>query len=122
MDTRHFGIILLFPAFNCFIFDFIIKTSAMDAAEIQDFINVYSMIRFADGHREPGIIMSKYNKESGMDYFFVQHNFMNDYKKASDHADYRTCEHLSVPIDLDEIINISPINLTDYKLILEIHN
>lgn len=95
----------------------------MDAAEIQDFINVYSMIRFADGHREPGIIMSKYNiNESCLDYFFVQHNYMNDYKKASDRSDHITCEHLSVPIDLDEIVSISPINLTDYKLILEIHN
>ena len=94
----------------------------MNITEIQDYINVYSMIRFTDGHREPGIIMNKYNiSESCIEFFFIQHNFMNDYKKAHDRSDYITCERLSSPIDLDEIINIAPINLTDYKAILELH-
>ena len=94
----------------------------MKIAEIQDYISVYSMIRFADGHREPGIIMSRYNdSESGIDYFFIQHNYMNDFKKADEKSDYKTCDRLSSPIDLDEIVNISPINLSDYKEILELH-
>ena len=94
----------------------------MNNTEIQDYINVYSMIRFADGHREPGIIMNKYNIGLGcIDFFFIQHNFMNDYKKAHDISDYETCDSLSTPIDLDEIINIAPINLSDYKAILELH-
>ena len=94
----------------------------MKTTEIQDYINVYSMIRFTDGHREPGIIMNKYNiSESCIEFFFIQHNHMNDYKKAHNESDNKTCENLSTPIDLDEIINITPINLSDYKAILELH-
>jgi len=95
----------------------------MQATEIHDYINVYSMVRFADGHREPGIIMNKYNIGLGsMDYFFVEHNNMNDFKKAYDVADYTACDRLILPVDLEEIISISPINLSDYKAILELHN
>ncbi len=94
----------------------------MNSTEIQDYINVYSMIRFTDGHREPGIIMNKYNiSDSCIEYFFIQHNFMNDYKKAHGISDYKTCDHLSLPIDLAEVTSITPINLSDYKAILELH-
>ena len=95
----------------------------MKAIQIQESINVYSMIRFTDGHREPGLIINKYNIEEGrIDYFFIQHNFMNEYKKASEKRDIVTCEHLAIPIDVDEIVHITPINLNDYKEILQLHS
>ena len=94
----------------------------MTSADIQDFINVYSMVRFSDGHREPGILMNKYNiHDACINYFFVQHNAMNDFKKAQDQSDHFICDRLSSPIDLEEIVSISPINLSDYKAILELH-
>src|SRR4051812_23477292 len=117
-----FAIIKLTSACCCYIFESIIKTKAMEAAEIENFINVYSMIRFSDGHREPGILMNKYNiEESCISYFFIAHNSMNDYKKAHDIANHSKCDQLSLPIDLAEVVSISPINLSDYKAILELH-
>jgi len=103
-------------------FESIIKTNIMNVAEINELINVYSMIRFTDGHREPGIIINKYDiEEATTEYFFIQHNYMNDYKNAHDRSDFKMCEHLSSPIDLEEIVSITPINLSDYKAILELH-
>src|SRR5438270_12604955 len=95
----------------------------MQTNEIENYINVYSMIRFSDGHREPGIVMNKYNvEEACIEYFFIQHNFMNDYKKSHDKSNHAECDRLSSPIDLGEILSISPINLSDYKTILEVHS
>src|SRR4051794_35628688 len=95
----------------------------MQETEIQDYINVYSMVRFADGHREPGIVMNRFSlDEAAIEYFFVQHNAMNEFKKAQAKSDHESCNRLSYPIDMNEIVSISPINLSDYKLILELHN
>ena len=93
----------------------------MTTFEIQDFIHVYSMFSFKDGKKEPGIVINKYNLEkAGVEYFFIPQVHMNAYKNAFDRYDKETCKKIAQPLELDDVINIRPVSLADYKVIMQL--
>lgn len=93
----------------------------MTSIELQDFIHVYSMFSFRDGRKEPGILINKYNIESGMvDFYFIPQFNMQAYKNAFERYDKDTCYRLSIPVRHDDILNIRPVSLVDYKIIMQL--
>lgn len=95
--------------------------TTMTTIEIQDFIHVYSMFSFKDGRKEPGIIINKYNLEKAeVEFFFIPQDQMNAYKNAFDRYDKETCRRLSQHVEVDQIINIRPVSLADYKVIMQL--
>ena len=93
----------------------------MIAREIQDFIHLYSMVAFADGRKESGILVNKYNAVTGqVDFFFITHSNMQGYKAAFENYDREACSRLSEAINVDDICSIRPVTLSDYKIILQL--
>lgn len=93
----------------------------MSTIEVQDYIHVYSMFSFRDGRKEPGIIVNKYNVvESRIEYFFISHSNMGAYRQAFDAYDRDTCKQLSVSVELNDILNIRPVSLADYKATMQL--
>jgi len=93
----------------------------MTSIEIQDHIHVYSMITFRDGKRIPGIVVNKYNVETtSIEFYFIAHTDMQNYKTAFEKYDRATCNSLSRLLDIREIINIKPVSLADYKIIMQL--
>lgn len=93
----------------------------MTAIEIQDFIHVYSMFSFRNGTKEPGIIINKYNLIlSEIEYYFIPQLHMQAYKTAFEKYDKETCARLSVKTNLEDILNIRPVSLSDYKIIMQL--
>ena len=93
----------------------------MTTLELQDFIHIYSMFSFKDGRKEPGIIINKYNLNKGeVDYFFIHQNDMHNYKSAFDKYDKETCNRLAQHVDITTIVNVRPVSLSDYNIIMEL--
>jgi len=95
----------------------------MTPIEIQDFIHIYSMFSFKDGSKIPGIVVNKYNVTNALvEYYFIAHDEMHAYKSAFEKYDRETCSRLSKRILTEDIINIRPVSLADYKIIMELMN
>ena len=95
----------------------------MNAREIQDFIHLYSMVCFRDGRKEAGILINRYNATAAcVEYFFVEHSDMQAYKTAFENYDRETCRKLSQKVNLEEIVNIRPVSLADYRIIMQLIN
>ena len=95
----------------------------MTAREIQDFIHLYSMISFRDGRKESGILVNKYNPtEACVEYYFIEHADMQAYKVAFENYDRDTCQRLSQKVQLEDIVNIRPVSLADYRIIMQLIN
>jgi len=93
----------------------------MTAIEIQDFIHIYSMFSFRNGSKEPGIVINKYNLAlSEVEYFFIPQLHMQAYKTAFEKYDKETCARLCTKLNIAEIINIRPVSLSDYKIIMQL--
>jgi hypothetical protein len=93
----------------------------MTTLELQDYIHVYSMFSFRDGKKEPGICINKYNLSLGqIEYFFVPQAHMQAYKSAFDRYDKESCGRLCYKINIDELINVRPVSLSDYKIIMQL--
>jgi hypothetical protein len=93
----------------------------MSPTELIDHTHVYSMFSFRNGKKEPGIIVNKYNLERGsVEYFFIAHSDMHEYKKAFDRYDTETCNKLAHKIHPDEIMRIESVSLTDYMQLMQI--
>lgn len=93
----------------------------MTSLELQDYINIYSLISFSDGSKEPGIIFNKYNTETArVEFFFVPQHNMGAYKKAFDIYDKETCSVLSKLISSESIQTIRPVSLSDFKIIMQL--
>lgn len=91
--------------------------------EIQDYVHVYSMFSFRNGNRIPGIIVNKYNPAtSQVEYYFIAHEDMQAYKNAFEKYDRKTCVNLSKRINTEDIQNIQPVSLSDYKIIMQLMN
>lgn len=95
----------------------------MNTIEVQDFIHVYSMFSFRDGRKQPGIIVNKYNvAEARVEYFFITQADMAAYRHAFDNYDRESCARLSERIKVDDILNIRPVSLADYKMTMQLLN
>ena len=93
----------------------------MTLLEIQDYVHVYSMFSFADGKKEPGICVNKYNITEGhIEVYFIPQVNMQAYKNAFERYDKETCKRLSMLIKPEELLSIRPVSLSDYKLIMEL--
>jgi hypothetical protein len=93
----------------------------MTALEIQDALNVYSMITFWDGRKEPGILINRFNiQRSRVEYFFVPQEHMQAYKNAFDRFDRDACMELIEPVVPEDLVSIRPVSLSDYKMILQL--
>ena len=93
----------------------------MTSIEIQDFVHIYSMFSFSDGTKAPGIIVNKYNVSTmQIDYFFIAHDDMQAYKAAFEKYDRETCSKLSRQVNINELQNIRPVSLADYKIIMQL--
>ena len=92
----------------------------MSTAEIQDALNLYSMITFWDGRTEPGILISHYNiHRSGMEYYFVAHDNMQAYKNALDRFDRDTYRLLTETVDPRDVVSIHAVSLREFKSIMQ---
>ena len=95
----------------------------MNTIEVQDYIHVYSMFSFRDGRKLPGIIVNKYNVAEGrVEYFFINQTDMSAYRQAFDNYDRESCARLSQKIKVEDIINIRPVSLADYKMTMQLLN
>lgn len=95
----------------------------MSSLEIQDYLHLYSMFSFKDGRKEPGILINKYNIIKGeIEYLFVPQLNMQAYKSAFENYDRDTYSSLVEVIDTDALVSISPVSLSDYKIIMELLN
>ena len=93
----------------------------MTTLELQDYIHVYSMFSFRDGRKEPGICINKYNLPLGqIEYYFIPQIHMQAYKNAFEKYDKETCSRLSQLIKSDDLVNIRPVSLSDYKVIMQL--
>jgi hypothetical protein len=92
----------------------------MTAQELQSYIHIYSMFSFNDGRKEPGICINKYNiPQAKIEYYFIRQNDMQAYRNAFEKYDKETCKKLSTLIQAGDVINIRPVTLSDYKMIME---
>lgn len=95
----------------------------MNTIEVQDFIHVYSMFSFRDGRKLAGIIVNKYNvAQACVEYFFINQSDMAAYRHAFDNYDRETCLRLSKKVSVNEILNIRPVSLADYKMTIQLLN
>lgn len=93
----------------------------MAPQEIQDFIHVYSVFSFKDGHKEPGICINRYNVATAkVEYYFIPQVNMPAYKNAFDRFDKESCKNLCILMNPEEVLSIRPVSLADYKLIMEL--
>src|SRR5437763_1703068 len=93
----------------------------MSPTELLDHTHVYSMFSFRNGKKEPGIVVNKYNLTEGtVEYFFVAHKDLNEYKKAFEKYDTATCNRLATKIHPDEVMRIESVSISDYKKLMEI--
>jgi hypothetical protein len=93
----------------------------MTTQELQDYIHVYSMFSFRDGRKEPGICINKYNLTLGqIEYYFIPQIHMQAYKNAFDKYDKETCSRLSIPLKTEDLVNVRPVSLSDYKIIMQL--
>lgn len=93
----------------------------MTTQEIQDYIHVYSMFSFRDGRKEPGICINKYNLTLGqIEYYFVPQENMHAYKVAFEKYDKQSCNSLIYPLKPEDLLNIRPVSLSDYKVIMQL--
>jgi len=93
----------------------------MTSIEIQDYIHVYSMFSFRDGRKMAGIVVNKYNvATTQVDYYFISQENMHGYKSAFEKYDPETCGRLSTKISVEDIQNIRPVSLADYKIIMQL--
>jgi hypothetical protein len=93
----------------------------MTAIEIQDYIHVYSMFTFRDGSHVPGIVINKYNVSTmQVDYYFIEHADMQSYKTAFEKYDRETCMSLSRKLEINDVMRIRPVSLSDYKIIMQL--
>ncbi len=93
----------------------------MNTIEVQDFIHVYSMFSFRDGRKLPGIIVNKYNvADARVEYFFINQTDMSTYRHAFDNYDRETCARLSQLVKVEDILNIRPVSLADYKMTMQL--
>ncbi|CAN5473277.1 hypothetical protein BH11BAC1_BH11BAC1_00700 [soil metagenome] len=93
----------------------------MNTIEVQDFIHVYCMFSFRDGRKLPGIIVNKYNVAAGrVEYFFINQSDMATYRAAFDNYDRESCSKLSQLIKVEDILNIRPVSLADYKMTMQL--
>ena len=93
----------------------------MSTIEVQDFIHVYSMFSFRDGRKQPGIIVNKYNVSAAcVEYFFINQSDMGAYRQAFEGYDREACARLSHRISVDDILNIRPVSLADYKMTMQL--
>ena len=97
------------------------RKDSMSSEDLQSYIHVYCMFSFSDGRKEAGILINKYNiAELQVEYFFISHDDMNDYKHAFDNFDMTTCYQLSKKINTNDILNIHPVSLKDYKTTIQL--
>src|SRR4051794_35141334 len=95
----------------------------MSPTALIDHTHVYSMFSFRNGKKEPGIIVSKYNlAESAVEYYFIAHSDMHEYKKAFERYDTETCNRLAIKIDADDVLRIESVSLTDYMNLMQVAN
>ena len=93
----------------------------MTSIELQDFLHIYSMFSFRDGSKVPGILVNKYNvTTTQVEYYFIAHADMHAYKTAFERYDSETCNLLSRQINIDDLQNIRPVSLADYKIIMQL--
>ena len=93
----------------------------MNPGELQNYLHVYSMFAFIDGRNEAGIMISRYNiAELQVEYYFVSHQNMSEYKEAFDSFDMSTCNRLCLKVETDDIVGIHPVSLKDYKAIMQL--
>ena len=93
----------------------------MTAIELQDHLHVYSMFSFRDGRNVPGIVVNKYNLYSmQVEYYFIAHADMQNYKSAFENYDKETCVRLSKKLDVEDLLRIRPVSLADYKIIMQL--
>ena len=93
----------------------------MTPFEIQDYIHVYSMFSFRDGRKLPGIIVNKYNvSKARVEFFFINQSDMGAYRHAFDNYDRESCARLSQQVSIDDILNIRPVSLADYKMTMQL--
>ncbi len=65
--------------------------------------------------------MNKYNvSTTQVEYYFIAHADMNAYKTAFEKYDREGCSRLSKQIQIDDIQNIRPVMLADYKIIMQL--
>ena len=95
----------------------------MTSHDLQDYIHVYSMFSFRNGRKEAGIVINKYNITLGkVEYYFIPQIHMQAYKNAFEKYDKESCNRLSLQINPEELINIRPVSLSDYKVIMTLLN
>lgn len=93
----------------------------MNTIEVQDYIHVYSMFSFRDGRKLPGIIVNKYNvAKARVEYFFIHQSDMGAYRHAFESYDRDSCARLSHSINVEDIVNIRPVSLADYKMTMQL--
>jgi hypothetical protein len=79
------------------------------------------MFSFRDGRKEAGILINKYNLQAGtVEFHFIPQIHMQAYKNAFDRYDKETCNRLCTPVNVQDILNIRPVTLSDYKVIMEL--
>jgi hypothetical protein len=97
------------------------ENTIMSPTELIEHTHVYSMFSFRDGKREPGLIVNKYNlHESKVEYYFIPHKDMNEYKKAFERYDTQTCNKLATKISADDVVRIESVSLSDYMKLMEV--
>lgn len=93
----------------------------MSTLEIQDYLHIYSMFSFADGRKEPGLLINKYNIIKGeIEYLFIPQINMQAYKIAFEKYDRDKCSELVESVDVSQLLNIRAVSLSDYKIIMEL--
>ncbi|MCX6290526.1 MAG: hypothetical protein NT126_02025 [Bacteroidetes bacterium] len=93
----------------------------MTSIEIQDHIHIYSMFSFTDGTKIPGILVNKYNiTTTQIEYYFIAHDDIQTYKAAFEKYDRESCGRLSKQVMIEQIQNIRPVSLADYKIIMQL--
>lgn len=79
------------------------------------------MFSFKDGRKEPGICINRYNLEMArIEFYFIPQMNMQAYKSAFERFDKEACARLCTLMDIDELISVRPVSLTDYKMIMEL--
>jgi hypothetical protein len=93
----------------------------MSPTDLIEHTHVYSMFSFRNGKKEPGLIVNKYNlAESRVEYYFIHHKDMNEYKHAFEKYDTATCNRLATKISSDDVVRIEAVSLADYMKLMEI--
>jgi hypothetical protein len=93
----------------------------MSPTDLIEHTHVYSMFSFRNGKKEPGLIVNKYNlAENKVEYYFIHHKDMNEYKQAFEKYDTATCNRLATKISSDDVVRIESVSLTDYMKLMQV--